>query len=82
VPTHNHAFMTSADSQGATVDPGGNLLADGPVAFVAPDPKLTFTTFADNAVHSVGNYVPHNNMMPYVAMTFCIALSGIYPSRP
>jgi len=26
--------------------------------------------------------MPHNNMMHYLALTFIIALQGIYPSRP
>jgi microcystin-dependent protein len=28
-----------------------------------------------------GQNQPHNNMQPYTALNFCIALSGIYPSR-
>ncbi|MEN9924844.1 MAG: hypothetical protein RL268_970, partial [Pseudomonadota bacterium] len=25
---------------------------------------------------------PHNNMMPYLALNFIIALRGVFPSRP
>jgi microcystin-dependent protein len=28
-----------------------------------------------------GGSVPHENMPPYLAVTFIIALQGIYPSR-
>jgi microcystin-dependent protein len=28
-----------------------------------------------------GQNQPHNNMQPYMALNFCIALQGIYPSR-
>jgi microcystin-dependent protein len=30
---------------------------------------------------SVGGSQPHENMQPYLALTFCIALVGIFPSR-
>lgn len=36
--------------------------------------------FASAAVGSIGGQ-PHNNLMPYLALNFCIALSGVYPSR-
>jgi microcystin-dependent protein len=28
-----------------------------------------------------GGSQPHNNVMPYLAVNFCIALTGIFPSR-
>jgi microcystin-dependent protein len=33
------------------------------------------------AVSTVGSGGPHENMQPYLAVNWCIALSGIYPSR-
>ena len=32
-------------------------------------------------ISSVGGSQPHENRMPYLAVTFCIALQGIYPSQ-
>jgi len=29
----------------------------------------------------VGNSQPHDNMQPYLALNFCIALEGIFPAR-
>jgi microcystin-dependent protein len=28
----------------------------------------------------VGGSQPHNNMMPYLVLNFCIALQGLFPS--
>jgi microcystin-dependent protein len=28
-----------------------------------------------------GDSQPHDNIQPYLAVNFCIALNGIYPSR-
>jgi microcystin-dependent protein len=30
----------------------------------------------------IGGNQPHNNMPPYLAVTFIIALQGIFPMRP
>lgn len=35
-----------------------------------------------SAIGTSGAGAPHNNMQPYLAVNFCIALSGIYPPRP
>jgi microcystin-dependent protein len=29
----------------------------------------------------MGGGQPHNNLMPYLTLNFCIALQGIYPPR-
>jgi microcystin-dependent protein len=29
-----------------------------------------------------GGSLPHNNMMPYLTVNFCIALQGVFPPRP
>ena len=29
-----------------------------------------------------GGSQPHNNLMPYLTLNFCIALQGVYPARP
>jgi microcystin-dependent protein len=33
------------------------------------------------ALTPTGGGLPHNNMMPYLIMNFCIALQGIFPPR-
>ena len=39
------------------------------------------TTMNATAISSAGGGQPHNNMAPYLAVNFCIALIGIYPAR-
>lgn len=36
---------------------------------------------ATAAVASTGGGQPHNNMQPYLAVNFCIALQGVFPPR-
>ncbi len=33
------------------------------------------------ALNVTGGSLPHNNMMPYLVINFCIALQGIFPQR-
>ena len=35
-----------------------------------------------NVMGPAGGGQPHNNMAPYLAISYCIALEGIYPARP
>jgi microcystin-dependent protein len=37
---------------------------------------------SSGAVAAVGGEQPHNNLMPYLAVSFIIALQGVFPSRP
>ncbi|WP_049622061.1 phage tail protein [Frateuria defendens] len=47
--------------------------------FVAASPD---TAFPPNVVGASGGGLPHENRQPYLAVNFCIALAGAYPSRP
>jgi len=33
------------------------------------------------AVGVTGAGFPHNNMQPYLALNFCIAMQGVFPAR-
>ncbi len=37
---------------------------------------------APQAISPTGGGTPVNNMQPYLTLSFCIALVGIYPPRP
>lgn len=36
----------------------------------------------DVRIAPTGGSLPHNNMQPYLTMNFCIAMQGVFPSRP
>lgn len=42
----------------------------------------TLTAMHPSALTPMGGSTPHNNMMPYLTLNFCIALQGIFPPRP
>jgi microcystin-dependent protein len=75
---HVHATMAS-NTVGNTDDPANNLLGNSaPNTLFGPTQSLE--AFRANTVTNVGGSQAHNNMQPFLALTFCIALQGIFPS--
>ncbi len=77
IPAHNHAVSASSAAASSTT-PSGNLCASENVPAYADDPAVSMNSAA---VASFGDNQPHPNMPPYLALNFCIALSGVFPSR-
>ncbi|MEA2621352.1 MAG: hypothetical protein QOH61_262 [Chloroflexota bacterium] len=78
MPLHNHLAMastTNADS----IEVAGNILAasDTPLYHNTAD----LTTLGPTTINVVGGGQPHQNMQPYLVVNFCVALTGIFPSR-
>lgn len=80
LPSHTHRLQASPDA-GTSPDPGGNILAAADTLYDEPGTSITLQNFSPQAVRSTGGSQPHSNMMPYMAINFIIALTGIYPSR-
>jgi microcystin-dependent protein len=78
LPSHFHqvAAQTSANAGQAT--PFENFLGGANNAYAAPNGSLQ--TLREDTVSSTGGAQAHPNMQPYIALNFCIALQGIYPS--
>jgi microcystin-dependent protein len=78
LPTHTHAVNASS-SVGNNVVPTNNVLASSlNQSYRAPDQALT--TLHPATIANVGGSQPHDNMQPYLTLSFCIALQGIFPS--
>ena len=76
LPMHTH--LANAASNDASVDtPAGNLLATGANQY-APAPGTT--SLHPQTLGNVGGSQAHQNMQPYLTLSFCIALQGIFPS--
>lgn len=87
IPSHNHT-VNATTASGTTADPNSNLLSDGDWSFQGNTGKLQYystqaasTTMSPNLVSPNGSSFPHNNMMPYLTLNFCIAMQGIFPPR-
>jgi len=67
---------TTALGQGQTGGTGGGQA----VNLYAPPGGAT-VAFNAGALSNTGSNQPHENRQPYLTLNFCIALSGIFPSR-
>jgi len=78
VPAHNHTI--NASTGGTDKSPSGNIPGTGKQKNYDA-PAAASTALADAAVADAGAGAAHENRQPYLALTACIALQGIYPSR-
>lgn len=79
MPSHTHAIGADKD-QGNSSTPSGNIPAydrrSGQYSSQAPDVSMNAAS-----VGSAGGNQAHDNIPPYLAVNYCIALYGIFPSR-
>jgi microcystin-dependent protein len=82
IPSHSHNMMGLAPAANRT-SPVGNTFARASAgfAYIAASPAPPLVNMSDNTVTPAGGDQPHNNMMPYLTLNFCIALQGVYPPR-
>lgn len=87
MPMHSHTMVAVTDA-GTTDLPNGQMLANGNWSdgqggggglqyYSATAPN----TSMGQALGVFGASLPHNNLMPYLTLNFCIALQGIFPPR-
>jgi microcystin-dependent protein len=70
--------MQASANDGNQVAPTGNALASPAVQLYAPAQNLT--SLRAGSVGNVGGSQAHLNMQPFLTLSFCIALQGIFPS--
>lgn len=82
MPAHTHAVQSvaavfAANSNIVTGNSFGKSSQGN--AYVAAGNNVQMS---DEALSPTGSDFPHNNLQPYLALSFCIALQGIFPQRP
>ena len=89
IPAHNHDFNVKPGVNATTATAGNNVFGK-PIYNNqgSTGPIYSYTTTAPgntrlnpNTIGPAGNSLPHNNMMPYLTLNFCIAMQGIFPPR-
>jgi len=81
LPTHTHVLNGSSAAADAAV-PTGNLLGtvDNTTFGNAYGDASNLVAMAPQAVANTGGSQAHLNMQPFLTLSFCIALQGIFPS--
>ena len=81
IPLHTHSLRYHGVDLAELNAPAANRAlasSTNATAFVAP---ANFTVMAFQALPPAGGSLPHNNMMPYLTLNFCIAMQGVFPPR-
>lgn len=81
IPVHSHNMM-AATAAANSKSPAGNVLSRATANVYMPPTGNPLVAMSPMAITPAGGGLPHNNMMPYLTLSFCIALQGVFPSRP
>ncbi|HTS11487.1 MAG TPA: tail fiber protein [Candidatus Limnocylindrales bacterium] len=79
IPSHTHSAQCNS-GMGDQYGPPGNFWATD----AGGNNEYGSTSnnqMAAGAIGTTGSSQPHNNMQPYLVLSFCIALQGVFPAR-
>jgi microcystin-dependent protein len=84
MPAHSHTGRADFNNNNATASSVNNAVmvnagAGNPTFSNSATPQLGSMNPSMIAVN--GGSLPHNNLMPYLTLNYCIALQGVYPPR-
>jgi microcystin-dependent protein len=80
IPTHVHVANATTNPAIANTPPGGSLLGQSSGQFLYGAPS-NLTAMAPQSIGPTGGSQAHLNMQPFLTLSFCIALQGIFPSQ-
>ena len=85
IPTHNH-LVTSTTAGGAGTPGPTTIMADqgpagAPVSAYLPFNNVTQVALRSSIVGLTGGNQPHDNMQPFLVVSYIISLFGIFPSQ-
>jgi microcystin-dependent protein len=82
IPVHTHTQMATVENgtQG-TLTPGVTLASSVSGSIYQKNTSANLVQMSPQALGIAGGSLPHNNMMPYLTLNFCIAMQGIFPAR-
>lgn len=88
MPIHNHSLSVTTGAgttnasqnnqlgKGSSGNPVSGLTQAKMYSTAAPQTAMNF-----QGLQLTGGNLPHNNLMPYCTLNFCIALQGVFPPR-
>lgn len=80
MPSHTHSLNASVELANERQPDQDRFLAQGS-GIQAYGKVQADATMADPAVSLTGEGAPHNNLMPFQVVSFCIAVRGYWPSE-
>jgi microcystin-dependent protein len=80
LPGHAHAFLGSANSASA-LSPAGAVAASPTNIDLYRPGSTPDQVMASNAIGPVGGSQPHDNLQPFLCISFIISLYGVFPTQ-
>lgn len=81
MPTHVHGEQATSAPASTNTPTAALVLAQSTASALYGPPDANTVAMAPNAISTVGGSQAHLNMQPFLTLTFCIALQGIFPSQ-
>ena len=84
MPGHTHTLVGSSDAPSPALGPQGSVPANTSSSGPLYDPSGNLAlkvAMSPSAITTTGGNQPHNNLAPYLCVTFIISLFGIFPSQ-
>ena len=81
IPSHGHQLMANINPADLAAPAPSECYARSAPGNAYKATTTSLTQFSPNAIAPAGGDQPHNNLMPYLTLNFCIALQGVYPPR-
>ena len=90
MPSHKHKAQVSISGRSDTNQPSSNRLphmlydtsaSKTKSAYVKPIDSASLTQMSSSSVSNTGATAEHENRQPFLGVNFCIALTGLFPSR-
>jgi len=78
LPAHTHVVNAASSATGGVATPNGNFLSGANNAYADGG---SLVAMHPDTVTNVGGSQAHLNMQPFLTLSFCIALQGIFPSQ-
>jgi len=80
LPVHPHAFLGTSSNASATNPANAVVAAPSTIDLYRPATAPN-TNLAPNALGPTGGSQPHDNLQPFLCISFIISLFGIFPSQ-
>lgn len=80
MPTHQHVLQAT-EAQASTNIPTANLYLGSSAPNDLYTGPLALSAMSPTTISTVGGSQPHQNMQPFLTLSWCIALQGIFPSQ-
>lgn len=81
MPAHNHVVAANSGGGNSLVPTSCVWSADASGGSAPYSSNTPNTSMVANAIGTAGGNQPHSNLQPFLALNYCIALAGIFPSR-